>query len=164
MFCNHQQNNWSELLHLAKFTYNNHYHLSISMSPFKANVGYDMDLTGSGPTQDTDTPLRLAHLKRLHKQCKLWIDQAQKKQQKTYDKCHKDTPPLMVGDLVWISSWDISTDRPSPKLDALQYGPFRVQWVMGPLNYQIEIPAQWRIHNMFHQSKLHKVPPETIPN
>ena len=63
MFCNHQQNNWSELLHLAEFTYNNHHHLSIGMSPFKANMGYDMDLTGSGLTQGTDIPLRLTHLK-----------------------------------------------------------------------------------------------------
>ena len=150
MFCNHQQNDWSELLHLAEFAYNNHHHPSIGMSPFKANGGYDMDLTGSGPTRGTDIPLRLAHLKRLHERCKLWINQAQKKQQWAYDKHHKDTPPLKEGDLVWISSRDISTDRPSPKLDALRYGPFRVQRVMGLLNYQIEILAQWRIHNMFH--------------
>ena len=111
-----------------------------------------------------DIPLHLAHLKQLHEQCKLWIDQAQKKQQRAYDKCHKDTPPLKEGDLVWISSQDISTDRLSLKLDALRYGPFRVQRVMGLLNYQIKIPAQWRIHNVFHQSKLHAVPPELIPN
>jgi hypothetical protein len=50
MFCNHQQNNWSDLLHMAEFAYNNHMHPSIGMSPFKANTGYDMTPTGSGPT------------------------------------------------------------------------------------------------------------------
>jgi len=50
MFCNHQQNNWANLLHTTEFTYNNHSHPSIGMSPFKANNGYDMTLTGDSPT------------------------------------------------------------------------------------------------------------------
>jgi transposase InsO family protein len=50
MFCNHQQNNWHELLHTAEFAYNNHHHSSIGMSPFRANNGYNMTLTGEGPT------------------------------------------------------------------------------------------------------------------
>src|SRR5882757_7095165 len=86
MFCNHQQNNWADLLHTAEFTYNNHHHPLIGMSPFKANVGYDMDLMGTGPTCSVDVPLRLAHLKRLHKHCKLWLTEAQKKQARNYDK------------------------------------------------------------------------------
>jgi hypothetical protein len=50
MFCNHQQNNWSQLLHTAEFTYNNHFHPTIGMSPFRANMGYNMSLTGEGQT------------------------------------------------------------------------------------------------------------------
>jgi transposase InsO family protein len=60
MFCNHQQNNWSDLLHTAEFAYNNHTHPTIGMSPFRANYGYDMTLTGEGPTRGQDIPLRLA--------------------------------------------------------------------------------------------------------
>ena len=89
------------------------------MTPFKANVGYDMDLTGQGPTRGTDTPLRLARLRRLHERCKVWLQKAQDKQGQQYNKQHQDTPPLKEGDQVWLSSKDISTDRPSPKLDAL---------------------------------------------
>ena len=50
MFCNHQQNDWVNLLYMAEFAYNNHHHSLIGMSPFKVNVGYDMTLTGEGPT------------------------------------------------------------------------------------------------------------------
>jgi len=57
MFCNHQQNNWVTLLHMAEFAYNNHHHPSIGMSPFKANNGYDMTLMGEGLTQGKDIPL-----------------------------------------------------------------------------------------------------------
>src|SRR6266404_585363 len=77
MFCNHQQNNWSELLHLAEFAYNNHHHPSIGMSPFMANYGYNMTLTREGPTRGADIPLRLNLLTRLHTRCKEWIAKAQ---------------------------------------------------------------------------------------
>ena len=119
MFCNHEQRNWADLLHTAKFTYNNHHHPSIGMSPFKANMGYDMNLMGTGPSQGHDTPLRLALLCRLHKKCKLWLDKAQKQQGQHYNKRHQDTPALMPGSQVWLSSRDISTNHPSLKLDAL---------------------------------------------
>ena len=33
---------------------------------------------------------------------------------------------------------------------------------MGPLTYQIELPTQWRVHDVFHRSKLHPVPDDVI--
>jgi hypothetical protein len=80
IFCNHQQNNWSELLHTAEFAYNNHHHPSIGMAPFKANNGCNMTITGSGPTHRHNIPLCLALLKKLHEQCQLWLNKAQEQQ------------------------------------------------------------------------------------
>src|SRR5258708_32135165 len=111
MFCNHQQNNWSELLHMAEFAYNNHHHPSIGMSPFRANVGYNMTLTGEGPTQVHNTPLRLALITKLHTRCKLWLDNAQKRQMEQYAQRTMDTPPLELGTHVWISSKDLLMDQ-----------------------------------------------------
>jgi transposase InsO family protein len=154
IFCNHQQNDWADLLHTAEFAYNNHHHPSIGMSPFKANYGYDMTLTGEGPTRGRDVPLRLAHLTRLHARCKLWLAQTHKKQELQYGRRTRDTPPLKEGDKVWISSRDLLTDRPSPKLEVLRYSPFPVKKVTGPLTYQINLPTGWQTHDVFHRSKL----------
>jgi transposase InsO family protein len=76
-FCNHRQNDWADLLHTAEFAYNNHFHPSIGMSPFTANYGYDMSLTGAPQPQGSDTPLRLALLRRLQACCTEWINKAQ---------------------------------------------------------------------------------------
>lgn len=160
----HEQNNWADLLHMAEFTYNNHHHPSIGMSPFRANMGYDMDMMGHGLTWGTDTPLWLADLKRLQELCKVWLEKAQRTQEQQYNGKHVDAPLLKEGDLMWLSSRDISTNCLSLKLDALQCGLLPVQGVMGPLSYQIGIPRHWRVHNMFHWSKLHLVPPDQIPN
>jgi hypothetical protein len=154
IFCNHQQNDWADLLHTVEFAYNNHHHPSIGMSPFRANYGYNMTLTGEGPTRGRDIPLRLAQLTCLHARCKLWLTQAHKKQELQYSRRTHDTPPLKEGDRVWISSQDLLTDQPSPKLEVLRYGPFPVKKVTGPLTYQVDLPTGWRTHDVFHRNKL----------
>jgi len=105
-----------------------------------------MTLTGEGPTQGRDIPLRLNLLTRLHKKCKLWLDQAQKKQMVQYNKKHAEVPLLNENDLVWLDSKDLATDWPSPKLEALRFGPFRIEEVMGPLTYKLELPDTWKVN------------------
>ena len=130
------------------------------MSPFKANFGYNMTLTPTSKTRGRDTPLHLALLKKLHEWCSLWISQAQGRQKKAYDKKKKsDETPLKEGDCVWISSWDLSTNRPSPKLEALWFRPYAIKEVMGPLTYKVHTPEHWRVNRVFHQSKLTLVEP-----
>jgi len=45
VYCNYQQYNWSELLSLAEFTYNNALSATTSVSPFFANKGYHLNIT-----------------------------------------------------------------------------------------------------------------------
>ena len=45
IFCNYQQDNWSELLPLTEFTYNNTPSATTGISPFFANKSYHPDLT-----------------------------------------------------------------------------------------------------------------------
>ena len=40
------------------------------------------------------------------------------------------------------------------KLSPRRYGPFKVVAVISPVAYQIELPPQWKIHNVFHASLL----------
>ena len=39
MYVNHRQNNWSEWLAIAEFTFNNKVHTATKMSPFKVSYG-----------------------------------------------------------------------------------------------------------------------------
>ena len=45
VYCNYQQDNWSELLPLAKFAYNNALNATTGISPFFANKGHHLNLT-----------------------------------------------------------------------------------------------------------------------
>ena len=119
-----------------------------------------MTLTPMGDTRGRDTPLRLALLKKLHEQCSLWISQVQGQQKKAYDKKRRSNKmPLREGNCMWISSRDLSTNWPSPKLEALWFRPYTIKEVMGPLTYKIRTPEHWRVNRVFHQNKLTLVKP-----
>ena len=45
VYCNYQQDNWSELLPLAEFAYNNTLSATTGITPFFANKGYHLNLT-----------------------------------------------------------------------------------------------------------------------
>ena len=45
VYCNYQQDNWSELLPLVEFAYNNAPNATTSVSPFFANKGYHLNIT-----------------------------------------------------------------------------------------------------------------------
>ena len=45
VYCNYQQDNWSELLPLAEFAYNNALSATTGVSPFFANKGYLPNIT-----------------------------------------------------------------------------------------------------------------------
>ena len=45
IYCNYQQDNWSELLFLAEFAYNNTLSTTTSVSPFFTNKGYHLNIT-----------------------------------------------------------------------------------------------------------------------
>ena len=121
-------------------------------------VRYDPYPRGQHPQQKH--PLRLALLKKLHEWCSLWITQAQGHQKKAYDNNKRSNKePLREGDRMWISSQDLSTDWPSPKLEALRFGPYTIKEVMGPLTYKVQTSPHWRVNRTFHRSKLTLVEP-----
>ena len=45
VYCNYQQDNWSELLPLVKFAYNNALSVTTGVFPFFANKGYHPNIT-----------------------------------------------------------------------------------------------------------------------
>jgi len=45
VYCNYQQDNWSKLLPLVKFAYNNAPSATTSVSPFFTNKGYHLNIT-----------------------------------------------------------------------------------------------------------------------
>jgi Chromo (CHRromatin Organisation MOdifier) domain len=57
-------------------------------------------------------------------------------------------------DKVWLEGTNLKLTHPKAKLDAKRYGPFTVTEEISPVVYHVELPQQWKIHNVFHASLL----------
>jgi hypothetical protein len=57
--------------------------------------------------------------------------------------------------MVWLESTNISTTRPSKKLDVKRYGPFKIKKKVGKSAYLLDLPPTWRsLHPVFNEVVL----------
>src|SRR5208282_6140172 len=67
-------------------------------------------------------------------------------------------------DLVFLSTKNIATARPSKKLDHKFIGPFQVIRAINSHSYQLDLPPEYRLlHNTFHTSLLRPAPNNPLP-
>ena len=59
-----------------------------------------------------------------------------------------------TGDQVWLEGHNLRIDWPSVKLAPKRYGPFKIRKVLSPITYQLALPPQWKIHDVFHADLL----------
>jgi hypothetical protein len=106
MYCNYQQDNWSELLPLAEFAYNNAPSYTTGVSPFFANEGYHPRLT-IHPEQDL-TPARTREyavdLDALHRRLQISMSEAQKCYQGPADQQQHIAPDFHIGEQAFVKA------------------------------------------------------------
>jgi hypothetical protein len=62
--------------------------------------------------------------------------------------------PYKEGNQVWIEGTNLKTLYPLVKLGPKGYEPFKILKHCSDAVYQVEIPQQWKIHNVFHTNLL----------
>jgi hypothetical protein len=67
---------------------------------------------------------------------------------------HRDTPKYLVGNQVWLEGCHLQTNQLMAKLAPKCHGPFRIVQVMSLVNYCLQLPTQWSIHDVFHTDLL----------
>ena len=147
----HQQTNWHHYLPLAKFAHNSWKNKATGCSPFEILMGYSpraeiFDVTSSIPT----VALRLRDWKRAREEAQKLMIKAQKK----WTKGKELTQKYKTGDQVWLEGRNLRIDRPSVKLAPKRYRPFKIGKVLLPITYQLKLPPQWKIHDVFHADLL----------
>src|ERR1700726_4383974 len=125
-YCNYQQDNWSELLPLAEFAYNNAPSATTGISPFFANKGYHPNISVYPEREVTLVRARelTVALDELHQELHTQIADAQHRYQGLADTHQAPAPEFKVRAQVYVKAKYFHMTRPSRKLAERFLGPF----------------------------------------
>ena len=167
VYCSYQQDNWSELLPLGEFAYNNAPAASTGVSPFFANKGYHPNITVHPERELASQKARdfVVDLDELHTVLRQQLAEAQERYQGPADRRRSPAPDFRVGQQVFVRAEYIRTTRPSKKLSEKYLGPFDIIARPGTHSFTLRLPDHLRtIHPVFHVSQLEPAIPNEIPH
>src|SRR5258706_12346170 len=156
-YMNYQQDDWSSLLPLAEFAYNNAMNETTGVSPFFTNKGYHPSFATEPNEQVTSPEAQhfISDLDDLHTELKWSIMRAQECYQKYTDKHRSPAPLLKIGNRVYVKAKYFRTTRPLKKLSKKNLGPYEVITIPGSHSFTLHLPDHFHsVHPVFHISQL----------
>ena len=104
-----------------------------------------------------------ANLWKIHDLVRAEMTAAQFQYSEAYDKARRATPKFEPGDQVWLDARHIKTTRPAQKLDWKKLGPCPVKHAIGSHAYELEFPADIKVHPVQPISLLSPVAEDLLP-
>jgi len=168
-FVSKEQGNWTTLLPMAEFAYNNSVTMGSRLTLFFVNYGVHpnaLDPLTLEPLNPASTVY--AHwMRTVHEKSRKRQEDTQERMCRYTDPARKEPLAYQVGDLVMLNGRNIKTRRPSKKLDHRNQGPFQIEKTVSPLAVRLTLPRKWKIYNVFHvlllepyQTSKHQAPPD----
>jgi len=156
MFGNYDQDDWSKLLPIAEFAYNNAEHASTKKSPFYANYGFHpRPPIVFIPYGHKDERFSSAHrMADMHSEMQRLVTLA-KEDQARYYNCHRMRPPRFKKNaFVWVSTQNINPLRKTRKLEP-KFIKAKVSEPVGTHAYRVVFPKQHsRLHDVVNITYL----------
>ena len=173
IYMGYRQDDWVGLLPYAEYAYNSKEHSAHGQSPIRVAFGTNpkgfdgvpdehwlrkppTSWAEGGPTPELRRQVshRLTEWADMSSAAKSSLEKAQRTNAKWYNTSRL---PLYFaeGDSVLLRSKNITTSRPSKKMDARYLGPFTVTKKIGKLAYRLDLPPSMaRIHPVFNIALL----------
>jgi hypothetical protein len=118
--------------------------------PYKLILGYTP--TVYQPIRPSSVPEVMNRLQQVQEHQKAALEALQAAQ----NRMAKETKykPFKEGDKVWLEGSHLKLPYATMKLVPRRYGPFKVVTKISNVAYRIQLPTNWKIHNIFHASLL----------
>ncbi|MBW0588297.1 hypothetical protein O181_128012 [Austropuccinia psidii MF-1] len=162
-YVNYHKDDWNTWLPLAEFAYNSSDHSSTKQSLFFTVYGRDPHFDSAHITQDTPSGKLSKKIHSVQQDVKRELEVVINKFRRYADKSRASPPVFNPGDMVWLSSMNIKSTRPTKKLSKRWLGPFPILKKVSTHDYHLKLPPQWEsIHPVFHISLLEPVTRENL--
>jgi hypothetical protein len=151
LYCNQEQDNWREWLPVVQYIINSRPSATTKQSPYELWMGF------VPRTHQPVRPSKLPHFEKRKQELLRAREVAQEAMKHAQDLLKKETRfrQYKVGDKVWLEGRNIKTTHPTTKLREKRFGPFEVTEVISKVVYRLNLPLNWKIHNVFHAALLH---------
>ena len=132
------------------------------MTPFRVLYGYDASTFADRISGDTRAPKAKEWIQEGQDILKILREniQAAQNQQKIYADRHRVERSFEVGDFAYLCLQPYQQSsfkkKGAEKIKPHFYGPYKIIWRVGEVAYELELPAESKIHNVFHVSNLKK--------
>src|SRR6266404_3612802 len=140
---------WVDWLALATAVHNNWVNITTGLSPNQILLGYNPILNVEESLRTTNDLVELRS-EAMDQNCRNAIWALNK-------SSDQNGPPLSQykpGQQVWLDVTHLKLPHQKAKLTPRRLGPFRIAKEISPVAYQLILPANWRIHDVFHASLL----------
>ena len=161
MYVNYRQNNWSEWLATAEFSFNNKVHIVTKISLFKANYGREprigFDIRKKGKNKKAEEFVR--EMKERHEKARAALVKSQKEMKKQADRNRKETEEYRVGDKILISTKDFLMElmkKVTKKLTEKFIGLYVIRKIVSKNAVELELLASLRIHPVVNVRRIVK--------
>lgn len=165
-YVNPTHDDWDKKLPLVEFAINNTYQESIKATPFQLNYCRNPRLPTLG-SADSKVPAAArfcSDIEESIQRAKRCISAAQERYKHYADRNMREVS-YKVGDRVLLNTQHINLKHPgTKKFLPLWIGPYTVTQTIGPVAVKLDLPANYRIHPVFHVSRLkpHKQAPGSV--
>ncbi|MBW0565592.1 hypothetical protein O181_105307 [Austropuccinia psidii MF-1] len=126
MYVSYHQDDWNTWLPLPEFAYNNSDYSSTKKSPFFTVYAKDPQFDSVHITQDTPAENLSTKIQSVQQDVKRELEVAINRLRRYADKSRECPPVFNCGDMVWLSSKNIKSTRPTKKLSERWLGPFPI--------------------------------------
>ena len=153
-YCDQAQTYWDEHLPIVEFAINNSTSSATEQTPFYLNYGFH-PRTPAVRMLDPDTPAARNCVERFESRmsrAKKCLQAARERMKAIYDRGHRPQT-FVVGDKVLLSTKNLTFSSPRKFMPKF-LGPFEVTKSIGEQAYRLELPANMKVHDVFHTSLL----------
>jgi hypothetical protein len=157
-YVNGSHTDWSSLLPLAEFAYNDKIHSTTHISPHFALFGLHPWKGNPLAIPDAQNPAGADFGQRItdiRVKANEALRHAQDLAKAHYDRKRGVSWDFEIGDLVWLEGTNITQITGTKKLSPKRYGPFTIVDKHGSSSYKLNLPAAWsRLHPVFNEALL----------